>query len=73
MYVTKKEIYINQTKKKFVLKLRRKDGSNGRIVVPWSVKSENENSPYQVRVVVDLFEIKNYVFILSKVYFKIYI
>ena len=39
---------IKQTEKKLVLKLLRRSGSNGRIVVPWAIKSDVDGSVYKV-------------------------
>ena len=37
-----------QSDKKLVLKIVRLEGSNGRVVVPWSAVCDDEESPYNV-------------------------
>ena len=41
-------ISMKQSDKKLVVKLVREGGSNGRIIVPWNVTTEKDDSPYKV-------------------------
>ena len=45
-----KEIAVNQSDKKLVVKVVRKDGKNGRVIVPWSTCGCVEDSYYKVNV-----------------------
>ena len=45
------DVNINQSEKQLVLKLVRKNGSNGRVVAPWSISPDESNSPYKVYAV----------------------
>ena len=42
------DVTVHQTDKDVIVKLVRRNGENGRVVVPWSVCSCDENSIYKV-------------------------
>ena len=44
------EFAVNQSDKKLVVKVVRKDGKNGRVIVPWSTCGCEEDSYYKVNI-----------------------
>lgn len=51
------EVHIRQSQKTIQLKLIRKTGTTGRVVVPWSIQDAPYGSPYQVYLIEWCFEL----------------